>query len=172
MGSWPHYLVSGSKARSPTWALAAEAAGLDPATPRQWRIRDEAYRYAEWRARKGEGPDLEIESAPPEPGRIKELLERHRRAVAVCNSMGPGPWNVKTRSAREWNEGAYQQNYDQAIETARDLKAAGITEGVTIPPPMRPYPPERRPRPRPLSDGYLWPISINPQLHAQRRSRP
>ena len=103
-----------------------------PGHPEQWRIRDGAYRYAEWRARKGEGPDLEIESAPPEPGRIKELLERHRRAVAVCNSMGPGPWNVKTRSAREWNEGAYQQNYDQAIETARDLKAAGITEGVTI----------------------------------------
>lgn len=152
-------------------AAAAEAAGIDDATPRQWKHRSPAFAQAEHRARFGTAEGVPIaEDAPPEPEVVRQLRERHERAVEVCRSIGPGPWmRVRTRSAREWNENAYSDNREVAIETARELRSLGFQD-VSEPPALNPYPKERARR-QPIFDtsGYLWPVSLHPELHRERR---
>jgi hypothetical protein len=134
----------------PSVSGAAQAAGITTDLVRQWRHRSPAFATAEHRARYGSVSDLtEIEAdAPPEPERVKELRERHRRAVEICRDLGPGPW-PGTRQTRAWKTGVYNSNRETAIETAQALGNAGVNDHLLPdPPPARPYPRQRR---RPVS---------------------
>lgn len=94
------------------------------------------------------GPDQIEADIPPEPEKVRELRERQRRAVEVCQVLGPGPWRG-TRQQRANNTGAYNANRQAAIEAAQKLRAAGVNDHLYAdPPPPNPYPRQRR---RPVS---------------------
>lgn len=125
---------------------AAETAGIEPNTVRVWRRRSSgAFSAAEHRARYGVAEGVPIaEDAPPEPEKIAQLRERLRRAVEVCEEMGPGPWRG-TRQQRANMTGAYNANRQVAIETIQELRNAGVVDRIPPEPPApNPYPRQRR----------------------------
>lgn len=153
---------------------AAEAAGIEPATVRQWRHRSSgAFAAAEHRARFGVAEGVPItEDAPPEPAKIQQLRDRLQHAVAVCEAQGVGPW-PGTRMTRANMTAQYNANRQVALETIAELESYGIHDSLPpVPPEAIPYPKVRRHTPIHDTSGYLWPVSLHPQLHEQRRSQP
>jgi hypothetical protein len=143
---------------------AAEAAGVKPATVRQWRRRSDLFAHAEWRARHSAYESLPAEVERPEPAEIRELRARLQRAQAVCRKIGPGPW-PGNELVRRRNTAFYEQNRRAAIDALVDLRSYGVTKGLgEAPPPLGEYPKPafRAPSISGTGEQPLWPPSAFP----------
>jgi hypothetical protein len=124
---------------------AAEAAGVHPDRVRQWRRRDPIFASAESAARSATPyqPPVEGEPRPAPAGpHITDLRKRLRRAIEICEHLGPGPW-PGTRFARAQNAGIYRENRQLAVELIDKLRALGDQVHEVAPPPANPYPSTR-----------------------------
>jgi len=88
---------------------AAEAAGVHPDRVRQWRPRSPIFASAESAARSATPyqPPVEGEPRPAPLGpEVTDMRARLTRAIAACDSIGPGPWRG-TSFRRNQNTGVY-----------------------------------------------------------------